>query len=1699
MHRYDVRDQLLIHLRADTLGPKIDADLNPINDEELYIAGSPDRYYLVGKLLPVRDSTEKQSNTSEELLRENTHEADLTESKEDSETKGVSSDSGAFTEPSSMGLTVCPEYGTEAIDVDLEWAMYEKRGDCWKRVPHSERVTINFGDLDFGEKRGPIRIGTQLSMYIRKGTESHPTLTVRIKNELVQEARQSRAKFTIFQPVIKFKATEFNWMDVRKSQDEIRQDKTMMILYSDSDILALGHNVGVNWNDEGEIWTDFLPEFTMNKMEEDRALRNLVPSMKTLCDEAQFADAIAKFKQFIDTYGGWIGQSEEILEHRIANHQMPENLQSHADSLVSKARQNMQRMIDGLEFLECNADARKAFILSNRAIHKSQTEPSHPDLAGRKGFEWRPFQIAFQLLNIKGLCALTEDDPGFNERDMIDLAWFPTGGGKTEAYLGMIATIGFYRRIRFPEKEVEKPSVHAIMRYTLRLLTSDQADRLVRLVGAMNAVARVDNPQHEFKEFRVGMWIGSDASPNKLLRTEFGESAENNLDLLANDLPEEKGTVIQFEMCPWCGSEEIRNHENWSIQKLNDLDSLHGCCPEEDCLFHEWIPFTCVDDDIYMNPPSILLATADKFAQLARNPWAKSIDPSPRSEVARKYNCRNLLGFIGDVRPPDLIIQDELHLLTGPLGTIAGLVETALEVSWENINHKPKYVAATATIRGAERDAMLMYGRTMNVFPPPVATASDNFFAQLSDDENAGRKHVAIMGPPGAARTMFAQPTASFLQRFKQLREENNTVADEIFDPYFTVVGYFNSLRELGGAQNLLPDRVAREFISRRFAPLGGVDAREVASIKELTSRKSSQDLKNIKASLTRSIDHDPVDVVCTTNMFQVGIDIGRLGAMIIVGQPKSNSEYIQSSGRVGRQHPGVVISLLRSTYPRDQSHYENFREFHQEVYAHVDLTSTTPFSQRSLDRGMASAIAIMLRLSEDSFSQNFDLQTIWQSQQRRAQALRLVELFKRKLESRESHEYVESATEIVQEALNCVSRKFTQLMTFLRMCNDQGLRPMWEERRGENRREELGWLRNSSGHVEAADSALQSFRDVAPEVRVVEGWRLGHPGFENHVFTMPAGHLLAQAAPGNIWEKDGKSYLTHGIQFWSQGEGNLALRPISQGGQVVERDAIYELLPENTKLRYLPTNEAHGAVSIQRFPEKYGFRCGNGHLSSYLRPSEDGNFYCTRNDCGEKASPTRWVSVCHDGHLHAFDYWGWVHNSSAKAANCDRDQHIDLIYGNDAAHTLKDWNVKCQGCGVERDMSRIQQITAEDGAPCGGHKPWLSRDTSDNCELKLIPRSVSATNITFNNGGTILLIPLQVSWRHAQFLNSRGMMAMATDTRRAIFEELCGENREEILIQLRDTPFVDGDNINNDSLFDTCKEYNEHHNTGRGDPLTIGNIRKRERHGLVNPEQASELDPNEFYARKIVDRTSGGFWSSDESPCEFITRVDRLTELRYISGITRLDPSGNEFPIDLREGDKHGIARLHHGEGIYFDISPSWVEAIRSSRLSELEQHHANMRHSHERIRHNVLNQLPSLEEHEIASNDLTILHTFSHLLIREICMISGYSSGSITERLYLTHQADGGINNCGILLYTSGPSSDGTLGGLVRQATSERLELILRRALLAKEDCSNDPVCYDHTPSGDERNGAACHACLYLSETSCELGNLFLDRRWE
>tara|TARA_B100000767_G_C19778333_1_gene544216 strand:+ start:653 stop:5827 length:5175 start_codon:yes stop_codon:yes gene_type:complete len=1706
MESADVRDKIIEQLRSDVLGPNINIQTGAVDlHETLAIGGSPDRFYMVGKLMPIMqgDAQLPESMNQQPILSED-HDANLEEETLVNSTASAP-DAGQFMQPSSMGITVCPKKKESSLTLTISWGRYEKIDDIWHRRTHQKVFNFDTNMFRYNMRHEVIEIDSQMELHVRRGAEKHATLTFRLRNILVHQPPKNRGHFVIFQPRIEITSTS-GWKDVRQAQDPIREDKKMSILYSDSEVFGLGHNVGVDWNADGLVWSDYLPTYDMKKMLEDKKLRDLVPNMDLMCDDAKFAEGTKLLWGFLEAYEQWINRSESDLKNRFQGGYISQHLEPESISMVMTARENLRRMKDGVEYLSKNDFARRAFIMANQSIRMSQDEPTHPDLRGRgQNFKWRPFQLAFQLLNIRSLCALEQADPGREERNMMDLAWFPTGGGKTEAYLGMIATIGFYRRLRFPDTERQRPSVHAVMRYTLRLLTSDQADRLVRLAGAMNHVAEQNNPKHGFHEFRIGMWIGGAASPNRLLagQNDQDPSAEGNLRLLRNNMPEKgSGTVLQFELCPWCGDDSdagVKSPSNWKIADLNGQKSLLGTCPIETCLFHEGIPFTCIDDDLYLNPPSILLGTADKFAQLSRNPIPRSVY-GRNTPQARVYNARTMLGFDDRHFAPDLIIQDELHLLTGPLGTIAGLIETAMDVSWGSVGHQPKYVAATATIRGAERDAMLMYGRELNVFPPPVATASDNFFAQMDRNEKNGRKHVAIMGPPGVSRTMFSQPTASLIQRLHELRIKNPSTPDNVFDPYFTLVGYFNSLRELGGAQTMLADRVAREFIAGRYAQRGGVTPREISNLKELTSRRTASELKSVKASLAREIGDEPVDAVVTTNMFQVGIDISRLGLMVITGQPKSNSEYIQSSGRVGRRYPGLVVSLLRGTYPRDLSHFENFREFHQEVYRHVDVTSTTPFSQRALDRGMATAICIMFRMCFEQLSSDRGLSRLFQSQVQQDRCLQLLTEFTRKIEQRESNPNVNTPVDIVQEAVRTAESNFQNLKQFCMRCIDDDKTAVWNEPFYHSEHE-LGWLKPSSDGSLSTKYGLNSFRDVAPEVRIIERRRMEH-GINNQYIpepeTLPASHLLAQAAPGNLWEKDGKTNLTLGLNQWYNGEGNISLRPQREGGQVITRDALSHLLPANTKLRHLPTHHIHGAVLYDRYPSSNAYRCKVGHISTPRR--DDDGWQCGRQGCDEVATPTRFVSICSRGHLQVFDYYSWLHDTDGKRTQCTKtNASIRLSYGNDASHTLKDWILECDSCNVPRkNMAAVPTITEENGPQCNGSQYWIDWDRREACDHNLIHRQVGSTNVTFNDGGSILLIPLSVTYRYADQLREFGLMNFATKEHRTIFFNVLDAVKPAVTAILSESDCVADGELDSEFLFETLCEYNREHTQAEG--LTIGTIRKKEKMGLLNPEVASRFDPNEYFGRSILTDTTG-YWSDAKCPVDFVTRADRLTELRYITGFTRVDPNADhkQHIDDMNHGERHGIAQTNHGEGIFFRLKPAWIHAIADERNRTLSVNHSTMLPSLERIRSTTSAQLPSVSESGAqGANHLTIIHTLSHALIREICKSAGYSSGSINERLYLQHNAQNQISSAGILLYTAGASSDGTLGGLVRQATSAQLELVIQRALASLETCSNDPVCYHHEPNGNERNGAACHACLYLPETSCELGNLFLDRRW-
>jgi hypothetical protein len=336
----------------------------------------------------------------------------------------------------------------------------------------------------------------------------------------------------------------------------------------------------------------------------------------------------------------------------------------------------------------------------------------------------------------------------------------------------------------------------------------------------------------------------------------------------------------------------------------------------------------------------------------------------------------------GQLRPPDLVIQDELHLISGPLGTMVGLYETAVDglSAWEldGTTVRPKVIASTATIRRARDQVHGVFCRRVDVFPPRGLSSEDSFFArQRPTSEIPGRRYFGICAPGKSRPSVLIRVYVALLTAAQHLYDDYSDAAD----PWMTLVGYFNSLRELGGMRRLVEDDVSTrafrvEFDDDLVRP--GLAQRSVGEPQELTSRKSSADIPMILDWLEQSFDPDadvkarrPIDVVLATNMLSVGVDVQRLGLMTVSGQPKNTAEYIQATSRVGRRHPGLICTVLNWARPRDLSHFERFEHYHATFYQHVEALSVTPFAARALDRGLTALLVSLLRLGEKALTPN--------------------------------------------------------------------------------------------------------------------------------------------------------------------------------------------------------------------------------------------------------------------------------------------------------------------------------------------------------------------------------------------------------------------------------------------------------------------------------------------------------------------------------------------------------------------------------------------------------------------------------------------------------------------------------------------------------------------------------------------------------
>ncbi len=787
---------------------------------------------------------------------------------------------------------------------------------------------------------------------------------------------------------------------------------------------GIGHSCAVQWETENltNIFTTFLPKVKVrsvsNEFREENEHLKKIAEIKNLSVWTPFdkETICQKLTDFVKGYDSWIIEQENLSSKE------PNN-KKYADNLIKGQKYNSERLHKNIEILKNNPDVFDTFLLANTAMYiqmiisidekfgKKEKELidfdkifeedksiNYKSLEYFKNYEpkkpiiYYPFQLSFLLLNIESITDKTATD----RNDIVDLLWFPTGGGKTEAYLAVTALTIIWRRFKNPNNF---EGVSVIMRYTLRLLTAQQFERASKLIVALEFMNRRQNeiPTNKLhtskiafgnpkKAISIGMWVGGATTPNKIAvaRDEIndtqGKTLKTQIDELnrAIEKPKNAKSIInpfQVTACPWCGCKTITK-----ISKTNEFshafyvkDTFEIECLNKKCEFSNKIPIDVVDESLYKNPPTLLFATVDKFAQL-----------SHREEGHLFFNSLN------DNMPPDLIIQDELHLLNGPLGSIVGLFEMIVENLSTKENHKPKIIASTATTRNTQKQVGNLYGnRTVNIFPPQGLTYDDNYFSFTDTKKTGQRLHVGFM-PTGKTsidtqvRAVLPNLLLARILLFKKLKEENNKEkAIDLINNYWTIVSYYNSLKDVGKIYNKVNDeihsgikRLHEEFNINNhqynFNHYGLINR-----TKELTSRIESTKIKNylnelqanfkLKTSTSGKYDQvkDTVDIVLASNMFSVGIDISRLNIMLMNGQPKNIAEYIQASSRAARKHEGVIINLLDANRAREKSYFEHYLPFHEAYYKYVEPLTVTPFTDITFEKVLNSILISFVRHKE--------------------------------------------------------------------------------------------------------------------------------------------------------------------------------------------------------------------------------------------------------------------------------------------------------------------------------------------------------------------------------------------------------------------------------------------------------------------------------------------------------------------------------------------------------------------------------------------------------------------------------------------------------------------------------------------------------------------------------------------------------------
>ena len=1650
MDYIEARKRLVQWLRSQMIGPAGKSDI---------IHENPLKLYHVGVLSPIEFTSKVRfevPETSQQRAGEDAGE--------------WPSYKRYYTAPSTVGFTFFVSRDAE-LCISANASVYESLGDRDERQRYKKQSyrrnelqqfekTIDQIGGGFNQKIWDDRAGIVLES--RQHKDGH-LCTLALHNtqkgrEILRKAY--KVESYLFEghlscSIVSGRILELPRLDASMMSDE---ELELELQYKDRKIFAVGHGAAVDWEVEANhtprIWSEFMPAVEMPALSTNPQGNHKALDLKHLCQEEMTTLSVS-MREFLRGYEDWVTKQRQTASEFVDALE-----QKTAIRMVKRMEVALARMHRGVDLL-CNDECvEKAFRLANQAMFNQMQQAdkiSGQDIS-TKTYRWRSFQLAFLLATLE---SVIRDESDF--RETMDLIWFPTGGGKTEAYLGLIAILMIWRRLKYGESG---GGTVAIMRYTLRLLTRQQFERAARMICALELIRRKDLGSDLGEEpFSIGFWAGGAVSPNKY------DEAKDKVRAIKEEGRDDERYNFILTSCPWCGGELME--DGYEYREYYRRKSFKFYCTSElGCSYgknydSERSPLPCqvVDEALYDDPPSLLISTIDKFARL---PWIGG----PREFFGRS------------TRPPELIIQDELHLVSGPLGSIAGIYEAGIETVIRELGVKPKYIASTATVSEAHNQIRNLYARKIQIFPPPGLSCDDMYFAR-ADQDRPGRMYLGYLAP-NLSRQKSMSPIVAALMAAPGILFGQNQDFEKLAEAWWTIMIFNNSLRDVATHHNQIQQNVQVDGIRliKENSKESGESQRWLNSILkrfrkprigELTSLRSAQDCAVTFKELENSRSHPRChDAVLATNMVSVGLDVSRLALMVVNGQPQRTGEYIQVTGRIGRAEvPGLVVANYYRTQARSLAHYENFRPFHESFHRFVEASSVTPFSHQARRRGLHAALVIALRYSCKYLVGNCHASKIGIEENREKEVInQLLKRFKSACPNQiELHDSIRDDINELYESWVSIATK----------CNDSSRGLCYDVSESRNDADRL----LSDPESEFSDSppwpTLHSMRNVEESAVLECGPGTADIRFSNLLRSSGIGSVVRLSV---LMRESTESFsfnaIVPDIRYWPRDiDGSREIKHvarISRHSKIDDRRLVKPPVESSTKCINL-NYECKNCIPATKFP-RWSFcrECGLLHHGD-----QDKN-KCSSRTCSGGLMQVHWVLVHPLGYLADVDWHYMAHGKESENCTRNRDEaYLKLI-------REPEYLVKCTKCkrkGWEDIMSYGKKTWQQ---------PWIRIEAKENVtdsKAEVMPIGDSRMYIPENHRA--LVIPPESRISRSSLVDR---LYSNPDDQKRIKHAKPGLDYKSTIRCIASkygcTP----------TELEKALQKIEHGYPLYGEEFDLGDPMQLEYEILSRPipEQREDEDlVTQHYTQGWKAQSGKNISSKILSLVDRLVMVKRLRMISVFTGfrreaITDLSRKKNKLtgtslvlPDVSGECDWLPAAELY-GEGIFFTLDENlmriWEEKVSEARKDDdaLDR---------------FLNHIRStIRENEEVSNTprFVLCHSLSHLLMQQLEHDCGYPAASLQERIYCKR---GEKSMAGILIFVAVPDVHGSLGGLMKHAKPTRFHRSLSRALDAAKWCSFDPVCSSPEDSKYEQlNGAACHACLMIPESSCCCNNRYLDR---